>query len=280
MTRSRTAVAVRVIAPAALLALLTSCAGTFGTGTSPPDSVPARLPGPGTVRDRRFVVPVDLDNGRLFVEPAPASMRPSFSEGRAAAEIWSNPAIEGGRGDTLIGFGLVTSRVAAPDVARVRRLPAWIGFVWGRVRFCPLEPAVATPRPPTRLPSNGYVAVVVGASDGRPAFTYTARSSFCGRPPAGPTVALATETLSIPWHTSGPRRGDTITIAFQLPPCGRWVSTSVSGSDPSATVEVDATTPDVPLPCPAPVGKTVRVDVGAASTIGHAPLGPVRRVDG
>jgi hypothetical protein len=267
---------VRLGVPVAVMALLSSCAGAFGPAGSLAIRGPARLPGPGTVRDGRFVVPVELDGGRLLVEPAPAAVRPSFAEGRAATEIWANPSMAGGRADTVLGFGLVTTRVSSPNIPRVRRLPAWVGFAWGRVRFCPMEPAASIQPSAPALPSNGYVAVVVGAADGVPALTYTARSSFCGRPPAGPTVALATKTLSIPWHMISPRQGDTVTIGFELPPCGRLVSTNLSGSAPSATVEVDATTPDVPLPCPAPVAKTTRVEVGGAAVIGHAPVGPVR----
>jgi hypothetical protein len=274
---SRSVSFAHLIAAAALVALLTSCAGAFEPISVPADTVRAGLPGPGTVRDGRFVVPVELDGGRLLVRPAPATMKPAFPERRAATEIWANPAISEGRGDTIIGFGLVTSRVSAPDVARVRRLPAWVGFAWGRVVVCPMEPPTAGARPPSPLPSNGYIGVVVGAADGVPAFTYRARSSFCGRPPTGPTVALATQTLSIPWRQVGSRRGGKITISFQLPPCGRLVSTSVSGGAAVATVEVDATTPDVPLPCPAPVGATSVVDVGAASMIRHAPVDPVDR---
>ncbi|HXY72855.1 MAG TPA: hypothetical protein VEM41_09945 [Actinomycetota bacterium] len=279
MTWRRTSTAARLIGPVALLALLTSCAGAFAPATSPHDGSPARPPGPGTVRHSRFVVPVELDNGRLFVEPAPTSMRPTFPQSRAAAEIWADPAVAGGGGDTVFGFGLVTTRVSAPDVVRVRRVPAWIGFSWGRVVLCPMEPIASNRPSPTALPSNGYVAVVVGANDGVPAFTYTARSAFCGRRPTGPSVTLATKTLSIPWHPVGHREGTTLAIAFRLPPCGQLVSTSVAGESEEATIEVDATTPDEPLPCPAPVTRTARVDVGSASVIRHAPLGPVPRTE-
>jgi len=258
--------------------LAASCAGP-GAPTSPPDAVAVRLPGPGNVRDGRFVVPVGLDNGRLFVRPAPAGMRPSFPEGRAAAEIWASPLMSGGRDGAVLGFGLVTTRVSAPDVPRVRKLPAWIGFAGSAVYHCPLETPAARTSPVTTPPGNGYVAVVLGAGNGLPALAYSARSSTCGRPATGPRVALATKTLSIPWRRSGARVGDTISIAYQLPPCGRFLSAGASGDPSGATVEVDATTPDAPLPCPAPVTKTTRLDVGSAPTVRHARLGLVSQLE-
>ena len=270
---------VRIVLPAAASALLAAACAGFGVPGSPADSIPGRLPGPGTVRDGRFVVPVTLDNGRLFVQPAPAGMRPSFPESRAAAEIWASPLMSGGRNGAVLGFGLVTTRVSAPDVPSVRRLPAWIGFAASPIFHCPMQPApTGSPPPASTLASNGYVAVVLGAKDGLPAFAYTARSSSCGRPPKGPSVALATKTLSIPWRPLGARRGRTLTISYQLPPCGRWVSTGASGGPAGVTLEVDATTPDAPLPCPAPVTKTQRVDVGPASDVRHARLGLVPEI--
>lgn len=262
---------------AAAVIFVTSCAGN-GSPSSPPDATHVRLPGPGTVRDGRFVVPVVLDNGLFFVQPAPAGMDPSFPEDHAAAEIWASPLMSGGRNGAVLGFGLVTTRLSAPDVPRVRRLPAWVGVAGSAIYHCPMQTPAGSPPPTTTLFSNGYVAVVLGAKDGLPAFAYTARSSACGRPPKGPSVAMATKTLSIPWRQIGHRSGNTITIAYRLPSCGRLLSTGVSGTSSGAALEVDATTFDAPLPCPAPMTSTMRVDVGPAQTIRHARLGLVSQI--
>jgi hypothetical protein len=261
-----------------LPATLASCAGVLGGGRSPTDGSSARLPGPGAVRDGRFVKAVALDRGRLVVEPAPAGMRPAFSERQAAAEIWASPSMSGGRPEAVLGFGLVTTRISAPDVPSVRRLPAWVGFAGAPVFHCPMEPAASGTPTASTLPGNGYVAVVLGARNGIPAFAYAARSSFCERPAKGPGVSMPTKTLSIPWRQIGPRSGDTLTISYQLPPCGLFVSSNASGGPAAVTLEVEATTPDEPLPCPAPVTKTMPVNVGEAAAVRHAALGLVSQI--
>ena len=278
MDRHRIAPAAGVVAPTLLVAPLAACSPAVGPAVRSRPAVP-ELPGRDSVRNGRFVVPVELDDGLLLVQPAPPSMRPRLPRGRTAAVIWASPVGGGDRSGSVLGFGLVTTHVSGPDVSLVHRLPAWVGLAWGGAVACPMIPAASNTPVPQVLPSNGYVAVVVDARSGAPAFTYAARSSSCGERPTGPKIAMATKTLSIPWRQVAPRAGATIRVSFRLPPCGRLVSTDVSGSSAAATVELDATTPDEPLPCPAPVTRTTRVNVATAATVDHAPLGLVRQIE-
>lgn len=242
------------------------------------------LPTAASVRDGRFVRAAVLDGGGFRVDPAPASMRPMFRESQAGPEIWASPAVQGSRSGSVLGFGLVTTGRAGPDVAPVSKMPAWVGFAWGGVYHCPAEIVSRSPSPIPELPSNGYEAVVIGTDDGTPAFTYTARSSPCGGPILPARIALATHVVSIPWRLV--RIGARPAVRFTLPPCGIEFGLAANGNGAHATIEVDAVVPDVAAPCPSPVPKTESFDLGPPGAppapgnpgILHAPLGIVRQI--
>ena len=108
-----------------------------------------------------FLAPVELDGGAFLVAPAAPGQRPKFSRSAAAAKIWANPAVEGAQAGSL-GYGLVSIALRVRGVARVERLFAWGGFARHTATYgCPNETAPLAKMP--QLPSDGYIAVVIGA---------------------------------------------------------------------------------------------------------------------
>ncbi|MGO8862057.1 MAG: hypothetical protein ACLQRH_15020 [Acidimicrobiales bacterium] len=252
----------------------------------------ASLPARADVVRGRFVTSVSLDSGVLNVVPAPEHDRPRVTGESAAQKIWASPVLLG-RQEGPLGYGLITISLHVKGVARVFRLPAWVGFAKATdTASCPAERSVPTTNPSgtslTALPSNGYAAVVIGAVSGSPAVSYTARSSVCTSVQAA-SLAKATEVLSVPWQLlSGPRTGS-IRLRATLPPCGDLEGISSGGSAKAWTITVGAVVPDVLGRCGPTHSATQTVDLGppgnppgappspvsASTLILHGPLGPV-----
>jgi len=244
------------------------------------------------VSDGRFITPVELDDGTLVVVPPSSGEHPTISEADAAAKIWASPTPAGYHAGPL-GFGIVTISLDESGIPTVTSLPAWVGVATASLVHCPEETAPTGPTTtrPT-LPSSGYGAVVIGAEAGSPAVAYTARSSTCGSPPTGPSVAVASEVVSVPWVASGTVEAGQLVVQASLPPCGAFRGASVGGSAASTTVTLLAVVPDVVLPCPAPqrVMETVQLGspnspgappslVSPSTLIEHGPLGAIRTAE-
>jgi hypothetical protein len=271
-----------VVLAAALSSCLNSAITTGETSPSLSKQGAAGLPTEASVREGRFVEPVQLDGGLLRVDPAPAGTTSSMSLTDAAAEIWASPAVAGAMSGNVLGFGLVTTLRGASNVPMLTAAPAWIGFAWGGVYHCPRQTANGSPSSHPDLPSSGYVAVVIGSSGAPPDLTYAARSSICGGPAMGPTIATATQVLSMPWHQVGAiSTSGRLTVRYTLPGCGRPFSLQASGDATSTTISADAIAPDEALPCPSPQTTTQTIDLAAGALPGqlrHGPLGLVRQI--
>jgi hypothetical protein len=209
-----------------------------------------------------FLAPVELDGGAFLVAPAAPGQRPKVSRSAAAAKIWANPAVEGAQAGSL-GYGLVSIALRVRGVARVERLFAWVGFARHTATYgCPNETAPLAKMP--QLPSDGYIAVVIGAGDGAPALTYTARTSVCETVhPA--SLANASEEISIPWSPVGGATSAVLQVVATVPPCGTVAGIASGGSATSMTITIGATVPDVLSHCgPAQV---------VSETVNLGPLG-------
>jgi hypothetical protein len=255
----------------------------------------ASLPRAADVARGRFVASVALDTGALTVVPASAHDRPTLSETKAAEKIWASPVFAGHQKGPL-GYGLVTISRQAKGVARITRLPAWIGFAQSRSgEACPAEtPSSSAPSLPAAasFPSSGYAAVVIGAATGAPAVTYTARSLVCTSvQPAA--VAKATEVESARWRALSPLTNGAFTLRATVPACGTLEGTGSEGSAQSVTVTVDVTVPDVPAHCTGVHTVTQPESLGppegapnpgpaslitSATVIQHARVGPISQV--
>lgn len=247
---------------------------------------------PDVVRGR-FVAPVALDGDVLEVVPAPAGDRPGVSQEQAAQEIWASPVLQG-RAEGPLGFGLVTISLDVGGVPHITKLPAWVGFAKSPgVAFCPEESPSSTSSPAglsaKDLPSSGYAAVVIGATHGSPAVTYSAPSLFCGRvQPAA--LAKATEVLSVPWQALTAVEDQSIRVRASLPACAGLQGTASGGSAKEFTITISAVVPDVHGRCDGRRDITQTVAMGpvdnppgappplvtATTIIRHGALGPMR----
>jgi thiol-disulfide isomerase/thioredoxin len=279
-------------AAAALVVVIVAGLEPLGGGPQPshspatvaPGTTPV-LPSGDSVRGGRFVAPVALDDGKLLVEPAPSDVQPSTPLPAAMTTVFSDPTFQG-QNDAVFGFGLVTSAVHGRDLAAPTAAPAWIGFAWGGVYFCP---AITGPLKRYDLPSSGYVAVVLPSDPSEAPFAYRARTSTCGSPPRGPSVVPARSTVSIPWTLVGPVSGTTVTVRSAIPPCGTTPTYSAGGHRGVYTLSVLSTVPLETQDCtatppqtdtfelaPTPGPGTPTYDVTA---LRHGPLGRVRQLN-
>lgn len=248
-----------------------------------------------SVRDGRFVVPVGLDAGALMVDPAPANVTPDlFTQQQAEARIWASPTVAGSRTGAVMGFGLVTVNVRLgddnvlglnPGGPRQKRIPAWVGFAWGGITNCPLAPiGSSSVTPPT---TSGYEAVVIPTNGTVSAFTYSARTSNCGEPPTGPSIAQARYVVSVPWTSDGKVKNGRVTISYTPPVCGVEESKEAGGDSSGFTISVFYSLPTHPVPVPpcpspAPTSETVRVNSGpnpgAEVVLLHGKTGITRQI--
>lgn len=250
---------------------------TFEPQSSPePATAPqAVLPSADAVVDGRFVTSVQLDDGGLRVDPAPDGMEPPMPRSDVEDELWASPVFQGKTGGVL-GWGLVTLTISQHGMNTVTSVPAWVAFGWGGAYSCPMMTAAPSP---VDLPSDGFVAVVMGSTADVQPFSYAARSSICGSQPTGPTVQPATHVESIAWSQVGPVANESVTISYTPVPCGTDRLFTMPGDPSGTTLFVEMTVPDAALPCPSPVAvtETVRVFDGATQ-IQHAPTGYVRQL--
>jgi len=261
-------------------------------------------PSTDSVRDGRFIVPVGLDKGALMVEPAPANVTPSlFTQQQAEARIWASPTVVGPRSGAVMGFGLVTVNEPSIGASLLRpiqggptpeRMPAWIGFAWGGGPRCVDTPAVTVTPPPTSgtvtpPPTSGYEAVVIPTDGTVSAFTYSARTSYCGLPATAHWIAKARYVVSIPWTSDGKVKNGRVTMEYTPPACGVEVGAGGAdgGSSDLMTLSVHYSVPTNPVPVPpcpspSPVSKTVRVvfgsDPGGKIVFLHGKTGIIRQI--
>lgn len=226
------------------------------------------IPTGSAVRHGRFVETVELDGGLLRVEPPSKRDVPAIGERTAEADIWANPALLAMRRIAL-GFGLVTIS-STVGIKPMRKLEAWVGF--GRPAHqeaCPSAPSGAA----RESASSGYIAVIMGAGDGKPSADYGAAAGACGTTP-DPAIAIAPARMevSLRWRYLGSAE-----IAVSLPRCGVSLGTNRVSSEKAPTMEAIA---EVPLPgCSAVKQVREEIQPNSLALIGsrlhHAPLGPV-----
>jgi hypothetical protein len=252
------------IVPMLILALLAATpeagAVAHATATSPATA--------GVSATGRFLGPVELDRGELMVVPAAPGQVPRVSRSAAAAKIWANPAVESAQMGPL-GYGVVSIALRVHGVAHVERLLAWVGFARHTAAYsCPAETGPLVKEPP--LPSDGYIAVVLGALNGAPAVTYTARSSVCESVhPA--SLANASEVISIPWSTVGGATGPSLQVIATVPPCGTVGGIASGGSATAMTITIGAIVPDVLSHCGPAHVVSETVDLGVPGNPPGAP---------
>jgi hypothetical protein len=232
-------------------------------------------PSKDAVVDGRFVKSVQLDDGQLRVDPAPEGTDPPTPRTVVEDELWASPVFQG-KSDGVLGWGLVTLAVTQHGIDTVTSAPAWIAFGWGGAYDCPMITAAPSP---VDLPSDGYVAVVVGSTTDTQPFSYTARSRFCGNPPVGPTVQPATHVESVSWDQVGPVSNDSVEISYTPAPCGSDPTFNIGGGPSGTSIAVDITVPDAAAPCPSPQTVKETLDVPDGGTqLHHAPTGYVRQL--
>lgn len=245
---------------------------------SPVQSSPATtavLPSVETVVDGRFVVPVELDDGFLHVDPVPVGDQPSLTADVQNTLMASSDL--SGKTAVVIGYGLITLQGAQDGQDAVHEVPGWIVFGWGeRVHSCPFMTAAPSS---VDLPSDGYVAVAILPGDGLSDFSYEARSNVCGKL-RGPSIGMAMHVESIAWEQVGAIQQDQVKISYTLPPCGFDATNVIAGDAAGSTLTVSVSVPDGPVHCPAPtvVTKTVPLSGSDPVTLQHAPVGLVPQI--
>jgi len=231
------------------------------------------LPTTDAVVNDRFVTSVQLDDGGLRVDPAPADMAPPLPRSSVEDEMWASPVFQG-ESQGVLGFGLVTMTKPQHGFETVTSVPAWIAFGWGATYHCPNMTAAPSP---VELPSPGYRAVVV-QSDALHPFSYEAASAPCGTL-MDTKVLQATHIESVAWHQKGPVMGGKITITYTPTPCGGNPVFSIAGDPNGSTLTVEMTVTDGSISCPSPAPTTEAVDIPTGATqLEHAPTGYVRQL--
>jgi hypothetical protein len=236
----------------------------------------AFLPSADAVVDGRFVRSVEIDNGGLLVDPAPAGSEPPVPESEVADELLASPIFQG-QYDGVLGFGLVTLTVSQHGIETVTSVPAWVAFGWGGVHSC--WPMTAAPSP-AHLPSDGYRAVAIGSPADLQPFSYEAASDPCGQfmPTA---VNAATHVVSVAWSQVGTVTNGSVTISYVPPPCGSFYSTDLSTDPSGSSFVVEMAVPDAAQSCPSPQQVTDTIGSPAEPVIqpiAHAPLGYVKQL--
>ena len=229
----------------------------------------AVTPTADSVVDGRFVVPVQLDDGSLRVDPAPANDHPSLTAD--VQDLLMASADLSGKDAAVVGYGLITLEGAQHGQDAVHAVPGWIVFGWGGIYHCPNMTVAPSP---VDLPSDGYVAVAILPGDPMSDFSYEARSNVCGTL-RGPSIGIAMHVESIAWEQVGPIQQDQIKISYTLPPCGNDAAYVIAGDAAGSTVTVNASVPDAPSSCPSPVRERSRHAAAWTRWAGSAALGPV-----
>jgi len=270
--------------------------GRAGAGATAPGRTPA---GPRPVtQDGRFMAPWSLDGGRLRVDPAPAGQRPAHTRAEAVTAMhtatdryWltavhnreSGDAVDGGAAYGLVTLGLPVGNgdsnppvAALPETGVYHRRPAWV--VWYRVvnvvAPCPTMATRQTLAGPLPDPDAAWeVFVLPDQVDG--AVRYRASAAPCGRTmPA--TAWVAAQHLGVAWQVAS-RHGDHYTLRYTLPGCAALAATDGEGDGRTARVTIVITQTFAPLPCPAPVERTLGYDAqpGAHLVPGSVGLLPI-----
>jgi hypothetical protein len=224
------------------------------------------------------------------VVPAPAKDRPKMTIGEATMKIWASPTLQS-RHEIALGYGEVTISKNQTGVPRVSHLLAWIGFAESsNLAFCPAQTATSptlSKSSASGLPTSGFAAVIIGATNGSPAVTYVARSEICDSI-APAALAKATEIVSVPWIQTG-RSNIALSIRTLLPPCGSLDGISSGGSGKMFSVSVTASVPDVLNNCAPAHYVSQEIDFGppnnppgapppivtASTLITHGKVGPL-----
>ncbi|MDP9184922.1 MAG: hypothetical protein M3O29_04545, partial [Actinomycetota bacterium] len=236
----------------------------------------AVLPSADAVVDGRFVVPVQLDDGTLRVDPLPDDTIPDGAA-RAADLLWASRLFST-KDAGVIGYGLITLEGGQDGKAAVDQVPGWIAFGWGGVTWCP---DMTAPPSPTDLPSNGYVAVAILPNDQFSDFSYEARAQVCDAPVHGPVIGMATHVESIPWTQDSPAGADGVRITYTPAPCGSHETFNASEGSSGTTLSVEMSVPDAALPCapPAPLSETLTGPGYGTGSLEHGDLGLVRQAN-
>ena len=251
--------------------------GTQASASSS-DASSAGLPSADSVVDGRFVESVQLDDGRLRVDPPPTGTSAPVLRLEDADMLWADPAFAGKAGIT-VGYGLITLTRGEHGIEPIDAVPGWIAFASGGHTYCP---NMTTAPSPADLPSSGFAAVSLISRAGN--FTYRAASDICGTV-TQPVVEMATHVESIPWEQVGQVSGGRVDIRYTRQNCGRDDTYVVSADGDRYTLAVDVTVTNDPLPCPAPLSVDTSVLLtgdggGTVGALDHAALGPVRQVTG
>lgn len=242
---------------------------------------------PGLVGGGRFSRGVVVDGGRLVVEPAPANVLPVVGLARARALVG---AAQSGEGDgwgpaQLIGFGIVSIDPALTSgLPAYARRAAWVAL---------LAPSPAVRFADDAKPQASFEVIVLDAGSGGAVLVYRSRGlaqchgpSSCTPELGGPSVAAASEIVSIPWTAAGQRpdpynsgRVDWL-VSYTIPRCAVVFDSpgvywpSGEGGPPALFVDVEEPM-DQSLSCSP--SRSVTSAVGPESTpvtqVRHAPVG-------
>lgn len=185
---------------------------------------------PTTISKGKVARTVVIDGGALVISPPPLHARQVVGVTKATGEVEAATSASTGTVDPS-GVALGSVHLSPPlrKIVRVgTRELAWVAVIDpSSAVSCPM--VAGSPEPPQ--PS---FRVVVIAASGRTALVYTSLGTGeCGGPIHPPSVAIATEVVSIPWHglatsevsTSPPRY--MWQISYQLPRCGVFFDSGV-----------------------------------------------------
>lgn len=222
---------------------------------------------------------VVIDGGALVISPPPLHARPTVGVRKVTGEVHAATSASPGTVDPSgVALGWVHLSPSLGKSVRVRAQQlAWIAII---------DPPSAVSCPPVAgsEPLQPSLRVIVIAASGRTALVYTSRGTgVCGGPIHSPTIAVATEVVSITWRglatpessTSPPRY--TWHISYQVPRCGMLFDSGVVlFAQGSPTLYIQAMVPVVPPSrCGTPMTTTTAwsPENVPVSEAGHGALG-------
>ena len=263
------------------------------TTTSPQLPVP---PQQANVAGSRFVIPTELDNEDLIIDPAPLETTPKFSLNDLISKFGEN--FQSPSNPVIVGYGLVTVANSVPLQGAKSQLPttygesnlprfkselAWVELMQrnGAIN-CPALRSIPGQSPstvPAQWQTPDWVVLIVDANSGTKSLLYTSPSDFC-ETFVGAQVTTPYIRVSIQWRVE---QGSGV-LEANYPFCSSPDGYSFSGNSRNQTgmLSVTAVVPgDMPAQgCQSSAWREVASAPEGFSgvpwaNITHLPVGPI-----
>ncbi|NNN20653.1 MAG: hypothetical protein HKL80_01450 [Acidimicrobiales bacterium] len=263
--------------------------------TSTPIQIPVQ-PQQANVSGSRFIIPTELDNGDVVIDPASLKSTPKFTLNDLISKFGEN--FPSPSHPVIVGYGLVTvaDKVSLPEVKpqppttygesnlpKFKSELAWVELMQqnGAIN-CPFIKSIPGKSPPTvpaQWQSLNWTVLIVDANSGTKSLLYKSPSDFCEMS-VGAEVTTPYIRVSIQWNVE---QGSGVLEAY-YPYCASTDGYSFSGNSRNQTgmLSVTAVVPG-DLPAQGCLSSGWREVTSAPSgfsgvawaNITHLPVGPI-----